>query len=162
MTSATRGRQPLRGGITRRAEIALVDRGRVDHHARQTETTMSEAHGHEGEIDVRERGLPKDGAPQLMDRRLFMQLLVFDVVEGLSVTDAERSLALDSETGWAGEIHIIADREGELVRPWVLLGLAYRYTGTKDEFGSDHAVLAGTTLVGGGLACRMIAQQMRG
>ena len=54
---------------------------------------MSEAHGHEGEIDVRERGLPKDGAPQVMDRRLFMQLLVFDVVEGLSVTDAERSLA---------------------------------------------------------------------
>ena len=54
---------------------------------------MSEAHGHEGEIDVRERGLPKDGAPQMMDRRLFMQLLVFDVVEGISVTDAERSLA---------------------------------------------------------------------
>jgi chlorite dismutase len=29
-------------------------------------------------VDVRERGAPKDGVPQLMDRRLFMQLLAFD------------------------------------------------------------------------------------
>jgi chlorite dismutase len=35
-------------------------------------------------IDTRERGAPKDGAPQLMDRRLFMQLLVFQVPTGVS------------------------------------------------------------------------------
>ncbi len=29
-------------------------------------------------IDVRERGAPKDGAPQFLDRRLFMQLLAFE------------------------------------------------------------------------------------
>lgn len=38
-------------------------------------------HGHgapqEFTIDVSERGAPKDGQPQTMDRRLFMQLLVF-------------------------------------------------------------------------------------
>jgi chlorite dismutase len=37
------------------------------------------AHGHPGSeapIDVRERGAQRDGQPQLMDRRLFMQLLV--------------------------------------------------------------------------------------
>lgn len=44
-------------------------------------------------VDVRERGLPKDGNPQWLDRRLFMQLLVFDVAEEISVGDAERSLA---------------------------------------------------------------------
>lgn len=40
-------------------------------------------HGH-GEpalptIDIAERGAPRDGQPQVLDRRLFMQLLVFDV-----------------------------------------------------------------------------------
>lgn len=33
-------------------------------------------------IDVRERGLPRGGEPQVMDRRLFMQLLVFDTPAG--------------------------------------------------------------------------------
>ena len=28
-------------------------------------------------IDIREKGAPKEGAPQTSDRRLFMQLLVF-------------------------------------------------------------------------------------
>ena len=39
-------------------------------------------HGHCGAadtVDVREHGLPRDGQPQVMDRRVFMQLLVFDV-----------------------------------------------------------------------------------
>ena len=36
-------------------------------------------HGQEGPaLDVREHGAPRDGQPQVMDRRLFMQLLVFD------------------------------------------------------------------------------------
>lgn len=48
---------------------------------------MSETHGHgshghredEAAIDVRERGAPVEGQPQFLDRRLFMQLLVFEV-----------------------------------------------------------------------------------
>lgn len=47
---------------------------------------MSEKHGHggqghdpEGPVDIRERGMPIEGAPQYLDRRLFMQLLVFEV-----------------------------------------------------------------------------------
>ena len=46
---------------------------------------MSENHGHashghdaEAPIDVRERGAPVDGQPQHLDRRLFMQLQVFE------------------------------------------------------------------------------------
>ena len=50
------------------------------------------AGGDEIVVDVRERGLPKEGVPQTMDRRLFMQLLVFDVSEEISVEDAERIL----------------------------------------------------------------------
>jgi chlorite dismutase len=41
---------------------------------------MSDRHGHEAplpEIDVREHGAQRDGVPQVLDRRLFMQLLVF-------------------------------------------------------------------------------------
>lgn len=34
------------------------------------------------DVDVRERGAEKDGAPQIMDRRLFMQLLVFRAASG--------------------------------------------------------------------------------
>lgn len=33
-------------------------------------------------VDVLERGAPRDGQPQVMDRRLFMQLLVFRAKEG--------------------------------------------------------------------------------
>jgi chlorite dismutase len=35
-------------------------------------------------IDVREKGAPKDGAPQVLDRRLFMQLLAFETPAGKS------------------------------------------------------------------------------
>ena len=41
---------------------------------------MSDGHGHEPAlpvIDVREHGAQRDGVPQVLDRRLFMQLLVF-------------------------------------------------------------------------------------
>lgn len=44
-------------------------------------------------IDTRERGAPKDGAPQYLDRRLFMQLLVFNCSGELSPTDALKNLA---------------------------------------------------------------------
>jgi chlorite dismutase len=58
--------------------------------------------GHEErpEIDVREHGAPKDGAPQVMDRRLFMQLLVFDTATGTSPSGLVRVLA-DSLTSHA-------------------------------------------------------------
>lgn len=38
---------------------------------------------HEGSraLDLRERGAPKDGVPQTLDRRLYMQLLVFEAAE---------------------------------------------------------------------------------
>ena len=45
-----------------------------------SETPAKPAHGHEPEapLDVRERGAPLNGEPQFSDRRLFMQLLVFE------------------------------------------------------------------------------------
>jgi len=55
------------------------------------------AGGHAGpklpEIDVRERGAIVDGEPQLMDRRLFMQLLAYDVPATLSVRAAVEALS---------------------------------------------------------------------
>ena len=43
-------------------------------------------HGHNEpelpRVDVLERGAPRDGQPQMMDRRLFMQLLVFRCADG--------------------------------------------------------------------------------
>ncbi|MGD8316574.1 MAG: chlorite dismutase family protein [Myxococcales bacterium] len=56
------------------------------------------AHPHGGgqagspQIDTRERGAPKDGQPQLMDRRLFMQLLVFQVPIGTSISANQEAL----------------------------------------------------------------------
>ncbi|MGB8330351.1 MAG: chlorite dismutase family protein [Polyangiales bacterium] len=53
---------------------------------------MGHSPGHKGSapaglptIDTRERGAPKDGTPQVMDRRLFMQLMVFQVPTGVSI-----------------------------------------------------------------------------
>jgi chlorite dismutase len=51
------------------------------------------------EIDVRERGAPKDGQPQTMDRRLFMQFLAFHspdptaAVRGLSAELVAKKIA---------------------------------------------------------------------
>jgi Chlorite dismutase len=46
------------------------------------------------EIDVRERGAPKDGQPQTMDRRLFMQFLAFVAEEPVrAVRDLSAALA---------------------------------------------------------------------
>jgi chlorite dismutase len=60
---------------------------------------MGHSPGHRGgapeglpTIDTRERGAPKDGEPQLMDRRLFMQLLVFQVPTGASVAANQEAL----------------------------------------------------------------------
>jgi chlorite dismutase len=56
---------------------------------------MTAAHGHgEGKItiDVSERGAPRDGVPQAMDRRLYMQLLVFEADDGTSPSGVLRAL----------------------------------------------------------------------
>jgi len=44
-------------------------------------------------IDVRERGAERDGTPQIIDRRLFMQLLVFEAAENLTAGDAVRNVS---------------------------------------------------------------------
>jgi Chlorite dismutase len=69
-------------------------------------TQKPAAHGERGgealpDIDVRERGAEKDGQPQIMDRRLFMQFLAFEIpeagvestVRGLTTALAERRIA---------------------------------------------------------------------
>src|SRR5258706_11000371 len=60
-------------------------------------TQKSAAHGDRGgealpEIDVRERGAERDGQPQVMDRRLFMQFLAFHA-EGGGLAARTKSLA---------------------------------------------------------------------
>jgi chlorite dismutase len=44
-------------------------------------------------IDVREHGAPRDGLPQVLERRLYMQLLVFDAETGARASSASRALA---------------------------------------------------------------------
>ncbi len=44
-------------------------------------------------VDVRERGRTRDGVPQIMDRRLFMQLLVFRAPAGTDPSASARALA---------------------------------------------------------------------
>jgi chlorite dismutase len=48
-------------------------------------------------IDVSERGAPRDGKPQTMDRRLFMQLLVLDCRRAQSATEVVKTLTLALE-----------------------------------------------------------------
>src|SRR5262245_40684915 len=44
------------------------------------------------EIDVRERGAPRDGEPQVLDRRLFMQLSVFRCPAARDAAETVREL----------------------------------------------------------------------
>jgi chlorite dismutase len=61
-------------------------------------------------IDTREKGAPKDGEPQRMDRRLFMQLLVFQVPPGVSVAaNQEALLAAVKEAGVPAVIYADAN-----------------------------------------------------
>ncbi|HEX3774870.1 MAG TPA: chlorite dismutase family protein [Polyangiaceae bacterium] len=50
------------------------------------------AEAQEARIEVRERGGGREGTPQFLDRRLFMQLLVFESDRKLSPADAVRNL----------------------------------------------------------------------
>ncbi|HTA91073.1 MAG TPA: chlorite dismutase family protein [Polyangiaceae bacterium] len=45
-------------------------------------------------IEVRERGAEREGIPQILDRRLFMQLMVFESDKSLAPADALKNLAL--------------------------------------------------------------------
>ncbi len=59
------------------------------------------------EPDVRERGAPRDGQPQVSERRLFMQLLVFECAPEAPVADAVRRLGTALEQrGAAGVIYL--------------------------------------------------------
>jgi hypothetical protein len=53
---------------------------------------MSTAQHETHDIDVNERGAELDGRPQIMNRRLFMQLLVFEASSELGVSDATKNL----------------------------------------------------------------------
>lgn len=57
------------------------------------------------EVDVNEYGGKKDGVKQSVNRRLFMQLLVFDVPPGASVTAAQAEL--ETQLGKAGVTSVI-------------------------------------------------------
>ena len=58
------------------------------------------------EIDVNEYGGKRDGVRQSMNRRLFMQLLVFDIPEGLSPDDvAEKTAAELRKRGIGGVVY---------------------------------------------------------
>jgi len=56
-------------------------------------------------IDVRERGAPRDGAPQLSDRRLFMQLLAFECRSASPQKTVRRLGKLLEKDGVAGVIY---------------------------------------------------------
>jgi hypothetical protein len=54
---------------------------------------MSDSHGSESApLDLRERGAARDGQPQLLDSRLFMQLLVFSVAATPGAIETARRL----------------------------------------------------------------------
>src|SRR5262245_21567969 len=54
---------------------------------------MTDDQASEKPLDIREKGAPRDGQPQLMDRRLFMQLLVVDCRGDVGPTEVRRHLA---------------------------------------------------------------------
>lgn len=65
------------------------------------------AHGPQDlpEIDVRERGASRDGEPQTMDRRLFMQLLAFECVDATPRSVAQELGAAFDERKIPGVIY---------------------------------------------------------
>ena len=55
-------------------------------------------------LDLRERGAPRDGEPQILDRRLFVQLLVFDCDKELVASDAVKNLRAGLEQRKAASV----------------------------------------------------------
>jgi len=60
---------------------------------RSTIPRMAETHSEAEHIEVRERGGGREGTPIFLDRRLFMQLLVFESDGKLSPADSAKNLA---------------------------------------------------------------------
>lgn len=56
------------------------------------------------ELDLRERGATRDGAPQLLDRRLFMQLLAFEVEPSALPSGVLRALGASLEERGVGAV----------------------------------------------------------
>lgn len=82
-----------------------------------------QAHGGEEplpHIDVRERGAPKAGEPQFLERRLFMQLLVFHVPSRPDVAGAVKELgaALRERSAAAVVYEDVNDPRGIAVLSW--------------------------------------------
>lgn len=79
------------------AEV-LYDLVRIDHAhvvCRRNANQVMSDHGHHAAqdgVDILERGAARDGAPQVLDQRMFMQLLVFEVAPGASVAGELRAL----------------------------------------------------------------------
>jgi chlorite dismutase len=65
---------------------------------------MSDPTNNEPDVDVRERGAPRDGEPQAMDRRLFMQLLVAECRGGGGPVEIQRNLAAALEARGASAV----------------------------------------------------------
>jgi chlorite dismutase len=65
---------------------------------------MSSAPEGQAEIDVRERGAPRDGIPQVMDRRLFMQLLAFEAPSRGLPSDCVKPIGRELERAKVGAV----------------------------------------------------------
>ena len=81
---------------------------------------MSGTHG-AGEqvtIDVSERGAPKDGQPQVLDRRLFMQLLVFRAKGPAAEAGAALAKALSARGASAVIYDDLNDPQGLALLSW--------------------------------------------
>jgi hypothetical protein len=92
----------------------------MSHQGSHSPSSASQSHG-EGlpEIDVRERGAEKNGQPQIMDRRLFMQFLAFHA-EGQGTAEVVQRLgaALSSKRIPAVIYDDVNDPRGVAVLTW--------------------------------------------
>jgi len=70
------------------------------------------------DIDVRERGAEKDGQPQVMDRRLFMQFLAFRAPEGAAPSIRDLASALSERKIAAVVYEDVNDARGIGVLTW--------------------------------------------
>ena len=78
-----------------------------EHSAARPESSHKPAEGHEDipRIDVSERGAKgPDGQPQVMDKRLFVQLMVFECGEGLAPSNVIATLGAELEKRGVGAV----------------------------------------------------------
>lgn len=87
-----RSRPPARPSVARTDRRPVTTSRLARMHDNET-GTMSHAPPDATTVDVLEHGAPKDGVPQSMDRRLFMQLLVFQYRGDLPADEVLRNLS---------------------------------------------------------------------